>query len=101
MLRGTDERQVKEDAVQELTDQERALQTLAVANVIEAYRTLIRHDPRGIIEEAGGLVTLASSIPYPLFNPAFLTRPGGDPARLAARVRDFYARAGHPGLLLA
>lgn len=77
------------------------LQARAAANVAEAFRRLARHDPRGAIEEADGLATLATSIPYPLFNAAFLARPADDPARLARRVRAFYARAGHPGLLLA
>ena len=77
------------------------LQSLAFANMIEAYRAVARHDPAGMVEEADRLVTIATSIPFPLFNPAVLTHPGGDPARLAARARDFYARAGHPGLLLA
>jgi GNAT superfamily N-acetyltransferase len=77
------------------------LQSRAVANVAEAFRRLTRHDPRGVIEEADGLTTIATSIPYPLFNSAFLDRPVADAAALAGRVRAFYARAGHPGLLLA
>lgn len=80
---------------------EASLQARAVANVAEAFRRLTRHDPRGAIEEADGLTTIATSIPYPLFNAAFLERPVTDAEALAARVRRFYARACVPGLLLA
>lgn len=84
-----------------LSAHEASLQERAVANVAEAFRRLTRHDPRGAIEEADGLTTIATSIPYPLFNTAFLARPVADAAALAGRVRAFYARAGVPGLLLA
>lgn len=80
---------------------DRDLQARAAANVAEALRRIARHHPHGVIEEADGLTTIATGIPYPLFNPAFLDRPAADPDRLAARVRGFYARAGIPGLLLA
>jgi hypothetical protein len=71
------------------------------ANLVESYRLLARHVPRGAIEEADGLLTIATGIPSPYFNPAFVTRPLADPAALADRLRRFYARAGVPGLLLA
>jgi GNAT superfamily N-acetyltransferase len=85
----------------ELPAADASLQARASANVAEALRTIARHDPCGTIEEADGLTLIATSIPYPLFNAAFLSRPVTDVAALAERVRRFYARAGVPGLLLA
>lgn len=73
----------------------------ALANIAETFRVVARLSPRGMIDEADGLAMIATGIPYPLFNPAFVTRPLADPTTLAARLRGFYARAGVAGLLLA
>src|SRR3954452_15331389 len=58
---------------------------------METFRTLARFARHGAIEEATGLTLIATGVPIPSFNPA----------ALAARLRQFYARAGMPGELLA
>ena len=81
------------------TRDERLPESVA-ANFLESYRLLARVAPQGAIEEADGLMTIATGIPDGYFNPAFITRPLVDPRSLADRLRRFYARAGVPGLLI-
>jgi GNAT superfamily N-acetyltransferase len=80
---------------------EAALTARAVANFVETFRTLARFARHGAIEEADGLTLIATGVPTPAFNPAFVTHQLADPAALVARLRRFYARAGMPGELIA
>lgn len=73
----------------------------AVANFIEIFRTLARFAAHGAVEEADGLTLIATGVPTPAFNPAFVTGPLVDPVALAERLRRFYAHAGVEGELMA
>ena len=68
-----------------------------LASLMEAFRRVARLSERGAIEEHDNVISIATGMPVPAFNPTFVVRPPRDPARALQRVRDFYTRYGLAG----
>jgi GNAT superfamily N-acetyltransferase len=72
-----------------------------VASLIEAFRRVARLSEHGAIEEHDHVISIATGVPVPSFNPTFVMRPPRDPDRAFRRVRDFYMRLAFAGEVTA
>jgi GNAT superfamily N-acetyltransferase len=72
-----------------------------LASLIEAFRRVARFSEHGAIEEHDNVISVATGVPVPAFNPTFVVRPPRDPDRAFQRVRDFYTRLGFAGEVTA
>ena len=72
-----------------------------LASFIEAFRRVARLSERGAIEEHDNVISIATGMPVPAFNPTIVVRPPRDAAGAMQRVRDFYTRCGIAGEVCA
>ena len=74
---------------------ERAGQVLADAdrNMLRMWQGMVR-TAGGVVEERDDVTLLASGIPIPMFNPAFVRPGAADPAGVLEAARSFYAERG-------
>jgi GNAT superfamily N-acetyltransferase len=72
-----------------------------IASLVEAFRRIARLSEHGASEERDGVVCVATGMPLPPFNPAFVVRPPRDPATTFRWVLDFYGRRGLTGEIIA
>jgi GNAT superfamily N-acetyltransferase len=84
-----------------LLDTMPALITQCYASIIETYRILARRTTRGDIEEQDGGTLITMGVPFPPFNPLFVTHLPADPRDLIQYARSFYAGHNVPWCLRA
>ena len=49
-----------------------------IASLIEAFRCITRYSEQGALEEWHGVALVKTGIPFPMFNPMFITKPPQD-----------------------